>query len=156
MPYLLERDSINGKEGSAFMTIDGRTVQMFNIKNLNTQANFQEADFKVVGTTLVQKKTTGVELTGTMEIYYGTPEFVSMVEQYVSTGTLPYFTLQVTNNDPTSSVGQQSIAFYDVKLQQVPLSILDADAEFLTETVNFSYTRFVVLESFGEPATLGV
>lgn len=155
MAFLLERDALNGKEGQAFITIDGRTIEMFGLKKLQTDANFQEADFKVVGTRLVQKKSTGVELTGTMTIYYGTPEFVQLVQDYLKTGKLPYFTLQVTNNDPATSVGTQTIAYYNVKLQSVPLSILDADTEFLTEDVAFSFTNLEVLNAFNEPAQLG-
>lgn len=155
MAFLLERDALNGKEGSAFMGIDGRNVELFGLKNFQTMANFQEADFKVVGTRLVQKKTTGVELTGNMTIYYGTPEFIALVDNYRRTGALPYFTLQITNDDPTSSVGPQIVAFYDVKLQSVPLSVLDADVEFLTEDVNFSFSSFEILQAFGTPSRLG-
>lgn len=155
MAFLLERDAINGKEGQGFMNIDGRNIEMFQIKNLQTNATFQEADFKVVGTRLVQKKSTGVELTGSMTIYYGTPEFVRLVSDYLKTGKLPYFTLQITNNDPATTVGTQTIAYYDVKLQSVPLSILDADTEFLTEDVTFSFTSFEILSEFVAPAVLG-
>lgn len=155
MPYLLERDALNGKEGRAFMTVDGRNIELFGLKNFNTEANFQEADFKVVGTRLVQKKTTGVELTGTMTIYYGTPDFIQLTQNYIKTGQLPYFTLQVTNDDPSTSVGTQTVAFYNVKLQRVPIAILDADVEFLTEEVSFSYTSFEILEAFNDPDQLG-
>ena len=57
------------------MTIDGQNIEMFGMKKFQSDAEFQEADFKVVGTTLVQKKTTGVTLTGSMTIYYGTAVF---------------------------------------------------------------------------------
>lgn len=155
MAFLLERDALNGKEGQGFMTIDGRNVEMFGLKSFQTDANFQEADFKVVGTRLVQKKTTGVELTGSMTIYYGSPEFIALVQDYIKTGKLPYFTLQITNEDPSTSVGTQTVAYYNVKLQSVPLSILDADAEWLSADVSFSYTSFEILQAFTAPAQLG-
>lgn len=155
MAFLLERDAVNGKEGAGYMNIDGRTIEMFQIKNLQTNATFQEADFKVVGTRLVQKKSTGLELTGSMTIYYGTPEFVRLVSDYQKTGKLPYFTLQITNSDPATSIGTQTLAYYDVKLQSVPLSILDADTEFLTEDITFSFTSFEPLAEFNAPAQLG-
>lgn len=155
MAFLLERDALNGKEGKAFITIDGRNVEMFGLKSFETNAEFEEADFRVVGTRLVQKKTTGVSLTGSMTIYYGTPEFLNLVEDYLRTGKLPYFTIQVTNDDPSTSVGTQTVAFYNVKLQSIPISILDADTEFLTEDVAFSFTSFEVLSRFTQPDQLG-
>lgn len=56
MSFLLERDALNGKSGSGFMTINGENHEMFSMKKFESNAEFQESDFKVVGTTLVQKK----------------------------------------------------------------------------------------------------
>ena len=155
MAFLLERDALNGKSGKAFLTINGKNYEMFGLKKFQSDAEFQESDFKVVGTTLVQKKTTGVTLTGTCTIYYGTPMFLNMVQEYLKTGRLPYFTFQITNDDPSTSVGTQTVALYNVKLSKVPVAMLDADAEFLEEEVSFSYTNIEVLSAFHDPATLG-
>ena len=156
MSFLLERDALNGKSGRAFLTINSQNQELFSLKKLQTDAEFQEGDFKVVGTTLVQKKTTGVTMTGTMTIYYGTPVFVEMLQTYLKTGRLPYFTIQVTNDDPSVSVGQQTIALYNVKLSKVPIAMLDADAEWLEEEVGFSFTNVEILQAFHAPAALGV
>lgn len=155
MSFLLERDALNGKTGKAFLTVNGKNNELFSIKKFQSDAEFQESDFKVVGTTLVQKKTTGVTLTGSMTIYYGTPLFIDMLQKYLKTGTLPYFTIQVTNDDPSSSVGFQTVALYNCKLSKVPVAMLDADAEWLEEEVSFSYTNLEVLNAFRNPTTLG-
>ena len=155
MSFLLERDALNGKSGKAFITRDGKNHEVFGIKKFNSDAEFQEADFKVVGTTLVQKKTTGVSLTGSATIYYGTPVFLEMLQEYLKTGRLPYFTFQIENDDPSTSVGSQVVALYNVKLSKVPVAILDADAEFLEEEISFSYTSLEVLKAFNTPAVLG-
>lgn len=156
MSFLLERDALNGKQGSAFMTLDGQNIEMFGMKKFQSDAEFQETDFKVVGTTLVQKKTTGVSLTGTMTIYFGTPHFLRLLREYLKTGRLPYFTLQITNDDPATSVGTQTVVLYNVKLQKLPVAMLDADADFLEMEVGFSYTNIEVLNYFNDtPAQLG-
>lgn len=156
MSFLLEHDALNGKEGSAFMTINGRNIEMFGMKKFQSDAEFQEADFKVVGTRLVQKKTTGVSLTGSMTICYGTPHFLRLLQEYIKTGRLPYFTLQITNEDPSTSVGTQTVVFYNVKLQKLPVAMLDADADFLEMEVSFSYTSLEVLNYFNDvPEQLG-
>ena len=123
MSFLLERDALNGKQGSAFMVIDGKNIEMFGLKKFQSDAELQESDFKVVGTTLVQKKTTGVSLTGSMTIYYGTPHFLRLLQEYIKTGRLPYFTIQITNDDPATSVGTQTVGLYNVKLQQLPIAV---------------------------------
>ncbi len=155
MAFLLEKDALNGKSGSAFITVDGQNKELFQMKKFNSDAEFQESDFKVVGTTLVQKKTTGVTLSGTMTIYYGSPIFIKLLNDYLKTGKLPYFTLQITNEDPSTSVGKQIVALYNCKLAKVPVAMLDADSDFLEEEVSFSYTGLEVLNYFNDPATLG-
>lgn len=155
MSFLLERDALNGKSGSAFATINGENHEMFGMKKFQSDVEFQESDFKVVGTTLVQKKTTGVSLTGTMTIYYGTPHFLRLLQEYLKTGKLPYFTLQITNDDPSTSVGSQTVVLYNVKLQKLPVAMLDADADFQEMEVSFSYTNIEVLDWFKDPAQLG-
>ena len=153
--FLLERDALNGKSGSGFMTIDGENHEMFGLKKFQSNAEFQERDFKVVGTTLVQKKTTGVSLSGSMTIYYGSPYFLRLLQEYLRTGKLPYFTIQITNDDPTTSVGTQTVVFYNVKLQKLPVAMLDADSDFLEMEVGFSYTGIEVLNWFNDPTQLG-
>ena len=153
--FLLERDALNGKSGSGFMTIDGENHEMFGLKKFQSNAEFQESDFTVGGTTLVQKKTTGVSLSGSMTIYYGSPYFLRLLQEYLRTGKLPYFTIQITNDDPTTSVGTQTVVFYNVKLQKLPVAMLDADSDFLEMEVGFSYTGIEVLNWFNDPTQLG-
>jgi len=155
MHFLLERDALNGKRGRAIATIDGENKELFQLKKLQTEAEFTEADFKVVGTTLVQKKTTGVNYTGTMTIYYGTAIFIRMVQEYQKTGKVTFFDIQVENDDPATSVGKQTVNFTNCKLSKIPLSMLDADADFLEEEVSFSFTGVEVLDWFTDPAQLG-
>lgn len=155
MSFLLERDALNGKSGKGFITIDGRNQELFGLKKFQSDAEFQEADFKVVGTTLVQTKTTGVKMTGSMNIYYGTPLFLDMLQTYLKTGRLPYFNIQITNDDPSTTVGTQTVVYYNCKLSKVPVAMLDADADFLEEEVGFSYTNIEILNAFHDPAALG-
>ena len=91
-----------------------------------------------------------------MTIYYGTPHFLRLLQEYLKTGRLPYFTLQITNDDPSTSVGTQTVVLYNVKLQKLPVAMLNADADFLEMEVSFSYTNLEVLNYFNDqPSQLG-
>lgn len=156
MSFLLEQDALNGKAGKAFATINGKNVEMFGLKKFQSDAEFQEADFVVVGTDITQKKTKGVTLSGSATVYYGTPVFLEMLQEYLKTGRLPYFTFQITNEDKGSTVGRQVVALYNVKLTKVPVAILDDGVDFLTAEISFSYTGVEVLTPFNAtPASLG-
>ncbi len=155
MSYLLAKDAVNGKQGKAFITLEGLNYELFGAKKVQTDYEFQKTDFTVVGTTTVQQKTTGAKKTGTMTIYYGTPLFVKIATEYEKNGKVLYFDLQVENNDPASSVGKQIVVYYGCSLDKVPISMLDADADNLEEEVGFTYTSFEPLEEFTDPAQLG-
>lgn len=154
--FLLAQDAINGKEGCAVVQNEGKNSVLFGLKKINTDAEFQESDFKVVGTRLVQTKTSGVKMSGTATIYYGTPVFLDMLVQYLKTGKVPVFVIQITNDDPATTVGQQTVVLYGVKLSKVPIAILDADSDELEEEISFTFTNIEVLNAFNEqPAQLG-
>lgn len=159
MPYMLAKDAPNGKLGKAFITLhkdSGDEIhELFSAKRINMKVDYQKTDFKVIGTATIQKKTTGASKTGSMTIYQGTPLFVEMAREYEANGKVLYFDMQVTNDDPSTAVGKQTIAYYGCSLDSIPLSILDADADFLEQEVGVSYTSFEVLENFTNPATLG-
>lgn len=155
MSFLLERDTVNGASGKAFVTIDGQVKELFGAKKVQTQAEIASSDMKVIGTKKVQKKPGAVTQTGTMTIYYGTPLFLDMVAQYIRQGVMPYFTLQTTNEDPTTTVGAQTVAYYSCKLSGTILSVLDADADMLTMDISFTYEDFEVLSAFHDPAQTG-
>ncbi|MCI9444342.1 MAG: hypothetical protein HFF69_06410 [Oscillospiraceae bacterium] len=157
MSFLLERDTLHGAAGKAFVTVNGQVKELFGAKKIQTQAEIQGTDMKVIGTKKVQNKPGGVKQTGTGTCYYGTPLFVDMLAQYIRTGEMPYFSFQTTNDDKASSVGVQTIAYYNCKLSgTVPVSVLDADADMLTFDFSFTYEDFEVLSRFNEqPAQLG-
>lgn len=154
--FLLERDTLNGKLGQAFVTIDGQSQELFRAKKINVSTNIQSTDVPVVGTTRIQEKATGVKQTGTMTIYYGTPLLTQMAITYARTGVVTYFDLQVTNNDPTATVGTQTIVYYGCKLTgELLTSIIDVDVNMLEQECTFSYTTQAILSSFNTEANYG-
>jgi hypothetical protein len=168
MSYLLEKDAINGAEGTGFIKDkSGNWVEMFGLKSIEANMEFSENDFRVVGTTIVQKKTSSVELTGSATLYYGTTDFLEYAEVYLKTGRLPYFSIIIQNkapyydpDDPLDSQGlglerTKTVALYGVKLSSLPVALLDAEADVLEEEVEFSYTSLQVLDKFSSPTAYG-
>lgn len=156
MAYLLAKDTVNGAEGKIFITVDGRNIEVAGMKNITTNAEIQGNDMRVIGTRKIQNKANGVKLTGTGNIYYGTNLFTDMVLQYINTGVMPLFDIQITNNDPTTSINSQTMAYYGCHLTgTIPLSILNDEEAMLNYDFNFSYTDVARLKAFNEPTELG-
>lgn len=156
MSYLLAKDTVNGAEGKIFITQNGKNIEVACMKNITTNAEIQSNDMRVIGTRTIQNKNNGAKLTGTGNIYYGTNLFTDMVLQYIQTGIMPEFDIQITNNDPTTSIGSQVMAYYGCTLTgTIPLSILNDEEAMLNYDFNFAYTRVARLTAFNDPAQLG-
>lgn len=156
MSYLLAKDTVNGAEGKVVVTIYGKIIEVACMRNINTNAEIQSNDMRVIGTRTIQNKNNGAKLTGTGNIYYGSNIWTDMVLQYIQTGVMPEFDLQITNNDPTTSIGTQSIAYYGCTLTgTIPLSILNDEEAMLNYDFSFAYTRVARLQSFNDPVQLG-
>ena len=156
MSYLLAKDTVNGAEGSVVITQNGQNTVVASMKNIQTNAEIQSSDMRVVGTRTIQDKPNGVKQTGTGNIYYGSNIWTDMVLQYIQTGVMPQFDIQITNNDPTTSVGTQVMAYYGCHLTgTIPLSILNSEEAMMNYDFNFVYTSVQRLSAFNDPATLG-
>lgn len=156
MSYLLAKDTVNGAEGKIFVTVNGKNMEVACMRNITTNAEIQSNDMRVIGTRTIQDKPNGAKLTGTGNIYYGTNLWTDMVLQYIQTGVMPEFDIQLTNNDPTTTVGSQVMAYYGCHLTgTIPLSILNDEEAMLNYNFNFAYTRVARLQAFNDPAQLG-
>lgn len=156
MSYLLAQDTVHGAAGSAFITMDGRVQELFGAKKINAKVNIATTDMKVIGTKRIQEKSGGAKMTGTGTMYYYTSEFVKMAAQYIRTGKMPKFDMQVTNDDKATDLGVQTVALYRCQLTgDIPVAILDDSTDMLTFDFSFSYEDFDVLSEFHAPTELG-
>ncbi len=155
MGFLLANDGINGKAGSAFMVKNGKNIELFGLKKYEANAEVQTSEFPVVGSLIDQTKVKGIKYSGTLTIYYGTPEFINILSEYKRTGRFPEIHFQVINQDKGSSVGNQVVAIYGVILTKIPIAMLDDSAEYLQEEIPFNFTDYEVLKGFTVPSQLG-
>lgn len=159
MSYLLARDTVNGAEGTIFVTRNGQNVEVVGMKNIQTIGGIQSADMKTIGTRVIQDKPNGVKLTAKGNIYYGSNGsnmFRDMVLNYIQNGVMEYFDIQINNTDPSTSVGNQIGAYYGCHLTgDIPLSILDDEQAMLAYDFNFAYTRVGMIQKFTDPTNVG-
>lgn len=154
--FLLSRDTVNGAEGKIIVTVDGKQTEIAGMRNITTNAEIQGQDMRVIGTRIIQNKPNGAKQTGTGNIYYGSNIFLDMVLEYINTGHMPEFDIQISNTDPTTSIGSQVMAFYGCQLTgTIPLSVLNNEESMLNYDFNFTFTRVARLASFTEPSSYG-
>ena len=156
MAYLLAKDTLNGAEGSVVVTRNGQNFVAAGMRNLTPNAEIQSEDMRVIGTRVIQDKPNGVKQTGTGNVYYGSDLWREMVAEYIQTGVMPEFDLQITNSDPTTTLGTQVLVLYGCHLTgTIPLAILNSEETMLNYDFNFAWTRMALLQKFSAPAQLG-
>lgn len=159
MSYLKAGDTISGQEAAASMLVkapDGSTSveNAFWAKNLEATVQVEKTDVYTLGKRGAQHKPNGWSGSGTMTIYYVTSLFRKMALQYIKTGVPAYFDLTVTNNDPGSSVGVQTVILKNCTLDSVIIAKFDVESEVLDESVDFTFDDVDILDEFVAP-TLG-
>jgi hypothetical protein len=157
MGYQLAKDTVNGAEGKVIITLNGKNMEIAGMRNIRTNAEVQTQDMRVIGTRKIQQKSNGAKLTGTGNLYYGSNIFTNMVLEYIETGIMPEFSIQLTNTEESSAtLGSQVMAYYGCTLTgTIPLSILDSEESMLNYDFSFAYTDVQRLQAFNEPAQLG-
>lgn len=157
--YLLAKDTVNGAEGTVFMTVKGKQVEACGMKNIRTSADMQGQEMKTLGTRIIQDKPNGAKQAGQGNVYYGSTGsnlFRDMVLDYIQFGIVTEFDIQINNSDPSTSVGNQIGAYYGCHLTgEIPLSVLDSEEAMLNYDFNFVYTRVAMTQKFTDPAQLG-
>jgi len=151
MGFLKAGDTISGREGTAFMTIDGRNIEMFELKNIEATVELVKTEVPVLGKRMNQQKVTGANGTGSMTIHKVTSNYAEIGIGYIKNGIIPEITIKITNDDPNSSIGRQSTLLRGVIFDSVVIAKLDIEAETLDEDVDFTYDDADLLEKFTQP-----
>ena len=149
--FLKAGDIISGQEGKVTATIDGVVEVMAYVKNLEATFEKQKSEIKTLGHRGTQHKTTGWTGTGSMSMYYITSKFRELARKYAKEGIDTYLDVTVVNDDPTSTVGNQTVTLYGVNLDNTTLAKLDVDNTELDEDIDFTFDDFEILDSFGTP-----
>ena len=142
------RDAISASLAECFVTIEGNRYNFMQMINL--EANFEKtkSEVPILGKPGKGNKSTGWKGTGSATMHYNSSIMRELFVRYKETGQDIYFDIQVTNEDPTSTVGRQTVILVDCNLDGGTLAHFDADAEYLDEDMDFTFEDFQMPEKF--------
>ena len=149
--YLKAGDAISGKEGYLYAVIDNVQQQVAECKSITAKITKNKTEFKALGYRGTQHKATGWTGTGTLVIHYVTSKFAKMMIDYAKNGKDTYFQLNIINDDPTSSVGRQLVTLGAVNLDEAEIAKLDTEAQFLDQSMNFTFSDVDMISEFNDP-----
>lgn len=142
------KDAISASLAECFITIDGNRYNFMQAINLEAQFEKTKSEIPILGKTGKGNKSTGWKGTGSATFHYNTSIFRELLYHYKETGEDIYFDIQVTNEDPTSSVGRQTVILKDCNIDGGILAKFDADADYLEEDMDFTFEDFEIPEKF--------
>lgn len=142
------KDAISGAAGEAFVTIEGQRYRFANLINIEARMDKTKTQVPILGRVGKGNKSTGAEYSGSATFHFNTSIFRELLYRYQETGEDIYFDIQVTNDDKTSSVGRQTTILKDCNLDGGIVALIDADAEYLEDSFDFTFERFEYPERY--------
>ena len=142
------KDTVSASLAECYVTLEGKRYNL--MQAINLEANFEKnkTEVQILGKTGKGNKATGWTGTGSATFHYNTSVFRMLMYRYKETGEDVYFDIQVTNEDPTSAVGRQTVILKDCNVDGGILAKFDADAEYLDEDMDFTFEDFEIPEQF--------
>lgn len=142
------KDTVSAKLAECFITIGSNRYNFMQAINLEAKFEKIKTEVPILGQTGKGNKSVGWKGTGSATFHYNTSLFRQMMLDFKNSGQDVYFEIQITNEDPTSAVGRQTIVLVDCNIDGGVLAKFDADAEYLDEDVDFTFEDFRMPESF--------
>ena len=144
------RDAVSATLAECYVTIGTRRYNFMQAINLEAHFKKNKTEVPVLGKTGKGNKATGWTGTGSATFHYNTSVFRQMMLQYKETGEDIYFEIQISNEDPTSAVGRQTMILVDCNIDGGILAKFDADGEYLDEDMDFTFEDFKMPETFDD------
>lgn len=142
------KDAISGSKAECFVTIENRRYNFMQIINFESGMEKTKTEVPILGKVSKGNKATGCKYTFKGTAHYNQSIMRKLLYRFKELGEDIYFDIQVTNEDPTSSVGRQTIIHKDCNLDSGILAKFDADAEYLDEEISGTFEDWEMPEEF--------
>lgn len=142
------KDTLSAALAECFVTIGKKRYNFMQAINVEAKFEKTKTEVPILGKTGKGNKATGWKGTGSCTAHYNTSIFRQMMLDYKKKGKDTYFEMQITNEDPTSGAGRQTIVLLDCNIDGGILAKFDADADYLDEDMDFTFEDFSMPESF--------
>jgi hypothetical protein len=144
-------DAISSSLAECYATINGTRYNLMQAINLEATMEKNKTEVPILGKTGKGNKSTGWTGSGSATFHFNTSVFRKFMKEYKDTGVDFYFDIQVTNEDPSSSIGRQTVILKDCNLDSIVLTKFDADGEYLEEDFDFTFDDWEIPEEFTNP-----
>jgi len=142
------KDAIAASLAECFVTIEGRRYNFMQAIDLEAKMTKTKKQVPILGKTGRGNRSSGWKGTGKAKFYYNSSLLREILYKFKTNGEDLYFDMQITNEDPTSDVGRQSIILKDCNLDGGILAKFDANSDYLDEEFEFTFEDWEMPEKF--------
>jgi hypothetical protein len=143
------KELIAGAEAECYVTIGDRRYNFASAKSLEATVEKAKKEVPVLGRRSKVNMTSSLTYKGKATLYYNTSILREMMYHYKVTGEDLYAQIDVTNYDPTTNIGRQSVTLTGVNFNSVVLAKFDITSDDpLDEDVEFTFEDFEIPDKF--------
>ena len=143
------KNAISAKMAECYITIENKTYNFMSAINVEVTFEKSKSEVAILGRMNKGHKSTSSSITGSAEFHFNTSIWRELAYKFQETGKDVYFDMVITNSDPTSDIGKQTITLYGCNFDSVILAAFDADSDdSLTESIDFTAERFEMNSKF--------
>ena len=142
------KDSVSASLAECYVTIDGERYNFMQLISFESSWKMNISEIPILGQVGKGHKPTdgSGEWSGTA--HYNQSVLRDVMLRYKNRGQMLYFDIQVTNEDPTSAVGRQTIILKNCLFEGGILAKFDADSEYLDEDLSGTFDDWEMPEKF--------
>lgn len=150
--YMPANDAPSAKLATCFVTIGDKRYSMLMAKDFEANMNVETKEVPTLGRTIKGVKPVGGTIKWKMTVYHCTEIFDEVVETYKNTGLMPNIDIQVSSEDPATSIGRSTKVYTGCIIDgDVLLSMFDADGEFIEQSIEGYAQDFSRPEKYTNP-----
>lgn len=139
--FMQAQDAISGATASAYAKFpDGKRYCLMQMYKFTSKMEISKTDVAILGKTNKASRPNGWKGTFSATAYYNTSIIREMLLKYKNTGVLPKIDIIVTNKDPNSTIGSQTITHTNCTFNGGILATYDASSDVpLSEEVDGTF-----------------
>jgi hypothetical protein len=142
------RDALSGALAECYVTIDGRRYRFMQLIDFHSSIKKELSEVPILGRTGKGHKSATWKGTFKGKAHYNQSVIRQLLLEYKNKGEDMYFDIQVTNEDPGSSVGRQTIVHKSCTVNGGTIARFDANSEFLDEVIEGTFDDWEMPEKF--------
>lgn len=132
-------DAIYGSMAECYVTLNGRRYNFMSMTEFESKWEVTVADVKLLGKVGTGHKPAGGKGTWSGKAHYNQSILREIADNYQKTGEMPSFEIQVSNEDPTSAAGRQTVVHRGCLCQSFTLAKFKAGEEILDEDISGTF-----------------